>query len=87
MRITLDALNLSMSELQYRANRELETVKGGTLVVRNVKDAASAERVARLAMKKGWDVGCSKKGNYFLLILSKNMRNSSGPLPPIGEQS
>lgn len=73
MRVTLNAINLDMSGLQHRVSRELDQVKGGTVLVRNVNNAVTVERVARLAMKKGWDVGCSKHGNYFLVILSKNI--------------
>lgn len=83
MRKTLNALNLSTSDLERAVNRELEQIGAGTVIVRNVNSAASAERVARLAMREGWDVGCTKKGKYFLVTLSKgtldkSLKNASG---------
>jgi len=79
VRKTLNALNLSTPDLERAVSRELKQMGGGTLIIRNVKSAASAERVARLAMGDGWDVGCSKKGKHFIVTLSKGIfdRNKS----------
>ena len=77
MRKTLNAINLSASDLERAVSRELEQVSGGTVIVRNISSAASAEKVARLAMRGGWDVGCCKKGNSFLVTLSKGFYDRS----------
>lgn len=73
MRRTLNAINLSTSDVERVVRRELERAGGGTVIIRNVSTAASAERIARLAMANGWDVGCSKKDKYFLVTLSKGI--------------
>jgi hypothetical protein len=84
VRKTLNAINLSASDLERAVSRELEQVNGGTVIVRNIGNAASAEKVARLAMGSGWDVGCCKKGKSFLVTLSRGyldknkLKNASG---------
>lgn len=79
VRVTLNAVNLAPRDLEVVVRRELQKVRGGTVIIRNINGAAAAERVARLAMKHGWDVGCSKKGQHFLVVLYKGMlKNASG---------
>jgi len=77
VRKTLNAINLSTRDLERAVSRELEQVSGGTVIIRNINRAASAEKVARLAMRDGWDVGCCKKGNSFLVTLSKGFYDKS----------
>lgn len=77
MRRTLNVLNLSKTELVNVVSKELQVVKGGTVIVRNINSATEAERVARLAMKHGWAVGCKKRDKSFILIISKGVFNKS----------